>query len=94
MAKQEEFGGEEFEGTKTPLGKAAKAFVECKNEMEEAHLKLEKFGEKVLDEMKKVGKKTLKLVIDGERFIFSTAETKEKLVVKKDSKTPKVKEDI
>ena len=92
--KQEEFKGVDFEEIKdSPLGKATKAYLDKKQELEEANLEIETIRKDVIEQMSKMGKTTIKIAIDGERHIFSIVESKEKLAVHKESKTPRTKEE-
>lgn len=91
--KQKEFDGLEFEKIKdSPLGKATRAYLDKKQELEQANLDIETVRLDVIEQMRAIGKTTLKIAIDGERHVFSIVESKEKLAVHKESKTPKAKE--
>ncbi len=92
--KQKEFDGLEFDKIKdTPLGKATRTYLDKKQEMEQITLDLETVRKDVIEQMRAIGKTTLKIAIDGERHVFSIVEAQERLSVKKESKTPKVKEE-
>jgi len=91
--KQQEFEGVEFDKIKdSPLGRATRTYLELKQGLEAANLKLETVRKDVIDQIHAIGKTSIKIAIDGERHVFSVVESKEKLSVKKESKTPKGKE--
>ena len=87
---QGEFETDDFKKIKnTPLGKSAQAYVDKKQEIEQAKLELSSAGRKVVEEMKKIKKQTLCLAIDGQRHNFEIIDSQEKLRVTKESRTPK-----
>lgn len=77
----------------TPLEKACEDFIE--NKIEQAELKLEREGlsEKILIEMKKVGKDRLVISHSGENFSFEIVQGEDALSCKKETRGHAAKQD-
>lgn len=75
MAQQLEVAGTE----RTALGKAAQAFIDKKQDIENEQATLETLGEKIIEEMGKEKRRTFKFNSNGKPYEFAIIDVGEKL---------------